>query len=175
VEILHVFMSPAGRLPARRKSRLKQSVHRHMCRQIKVRAARAARVGRGPGGACACCTLARQALIVGAVLRPCAVRPAGCAAASPDPDHGPPEGVQGGGDVLWRVLLAPFAMSRAWVRCGVRAGSAYGAWLHSYPPVTCAWPSVTAHSSIQNDRSCTARIVQRQLCKSTRVSDGEAA
>jgi len=49
VEILHVFMSPAGRLPARRKSRLKQSVHRHMCRQIKVRAA--ARRVRQPFGA----------------------------------------------------------------------------------------------------------------------------
>jgi len=134
VEILHVFMSPAGRLPARRKSRLKQSVHRHMCRQIKVRAARAARVGRGPGGACACCMLARRALIVGAVLTRCALRPAGGAAAGPDPDHGPPEGVQGGGDVLWRVLLAPFAMSSAWGRCcGVRAGSAYGAWLSQLP------------------------------------------
>ena len=38
IEVLNVFLSPAGRLPARRKSKLKQCVHRHMCRQIKVRA-----------------------------------------------------------------------------------------------------------------------------------------
>ncbi|KAK9822670.1 hypothetical protein WJX81_006879 [Elliptochloris bilobata] len=36
VEILHVFLSATGRLPARRKSKLKQSTHRFMCRQIKV-------------------------------------------------------------------------------------------------------------------------------------------
>lgn len=36
VEVLHIFLSSTGRLPARRKSKLKQSTHRFMCRQIKV-------------------------------------------------------------------------------------------------------------------------------------------
>ena len=39
-EILHVFLTATGRLPARRKSKLKQSTHRFMCRQIKVTVAR---------------------------------------------------------------------------------------------------------------------------------------